>query len=955
VHNVLSDPPFTRVDLVCCRNLLIYLNRAGQAQVLRSLHFALNPGGMLFLGNSETVEAVDGLFAGIDKPRRLYRKTLAIAAGRALPPVQALGAVTPRLAFAIDPPTERPPLESLHDRVARRHAPPTVLVDADETVLHVAERAAHLLRVASGAPSNKLFSLARPELRAELRAALSRAVETGRAVEARRVRLAVNGEPRFVVMTVRPVIDELPAGLVLVAFEEFAETMAPDAAETGRDPVVDVLEEELRRTQARLHSMVGETAASTEELRASNEELQTINEELCSTTEELETSQEELQSINEELTTVNLELGLKVDETSRINDDLQNLMASAEIGVVFVDRELRVRRFSPQAASLMRLLPTDEGRVLTDIRHRLDYPELEQDVFSAMDVLHRVEREVQADDGRWFLARILPYRTSADRIEGAALAFVDVTRRRLADDALQHSENRMRMAAESLRDYAILTLDDTGVVATWSPGAERVFGFNAAEAVGQFFEFLFTEDDRRAGEPARELQTARDAGREEIDRWMVRKDGQRIFCSGITTPMVDGTLVGYAKIARDFTTERLRDHTREGALQEEQAARAALQKANAMKDEFLAVMSHELKNPLSVIQMNTQLLTRLPGLADDRRIERIARAMQSAVTSQGQIINDLLELSRLTTGKVALERDRLDLGEVVRTIEEAVANDIALKRQSLTVDVPGPIWVVADRIRTEQIVWNLITNASKFTPEGGSIRVSLTVQGAVALMTVADTGMGIQPDDLLRVFDMFRQVDRGASRRTTGLGIGLALVKQLAELHGGGVKAHSDGLQQGSAFTVWLPLADPPSLEVALPAEAPVSMTGLRLLLVDDEPDLLQAFAELISLEGAIVSTTSSATDALVHARDGSFDAIISDVAMPERDGYWLARELRKDPRLASIPLVAVSGMARASDKLAALEAGFDAHVGKPLDLDTLSTEVLAALTRRGSGVLLTS
>ncbi len=948
-HNVLSDPPFIKMDLICCRNVLIYLDRAAQAQLLQSFNFALNPGGLLFLGSSETADLVDGLFVVQDKRHRIYQVNTTTRLAVELPPVPNLQhlhplASMPERAVAS---LNRPPLEMLHERVRANHAPPSVLVDADDTALQVDERAAHLLRLPAGAPSNKLTALARPELRADLRAVLSRAARTGRSVESRRIQLVVNGQERFVRITARPALDESPGGLFLVTFDESEETMAPCEEQVpDRDPVIEALEADLRRTQDELRSTRGESAASTEELRASNEELQTINEELRSTTEELETSREELQAVNEELSTVNAELGLKIEETGKANDDLQNLMVSAEIGAVFVDSEMRIKRFTPQAATLFNLRPADVGRPLFDITHRLDYPQLAADASQVLRDLRRVEREVRSSDGRWFLTRVLPYRTSEDRISGAIFTLFDVSSRRAAEERLRLSEQRMRLVADSMRDYAIITMDEAGTISSWSPGAERVFGYTAEEAAGKLIDFIFTPEDLLSGMPRDEMRRAQEQGRAEDDRWHVRQDGQRIFCSGITTPLIDGGLVGYAKIARDFTSTELRDRRQQAALIEERTARETLRKAGAMKDEFLAVMSHELKNPLAVIQVSAQLLERLPGFSAEPRAARAAGAIKTAVASQAQIINDLLELSRVSTGKVVLAPSMVDLPGLIRNIVDAVGPELAAKGQTLEAELAEPLIAMVDPVRIEQIVWNLLTNAIKFTPLRGDIRLSLTIDGDMAKLTVADSGVGIEPALLGDIFEMFRQVDTGTSRSKTGLGIGLALVKQLAELHGGKADATSEGPGLGSQFHVWLPLSGAGASAGTTPQADQRQLEGLRILLVDDELLLLSAFTDLLKLEGASVVAVNTAVRALDTARGETFDVVVSDIAMPERDGYWLARQLRAAEETRRVPMVAVSGMAREADRLKALEAGFDAHIGKPLELDALRITIGDAMAR---------
>ena len=948
VHNALSDPPFTRLELICCRNVLIYLDRVAQSQVLNTFHFSLKPRGLLFLGSSETADAVDGMFQGIDKAHRVYVAKPSLARTRVLPPlpppVQIVLPPADPVAQAQPP---LPPLEALHERVVRNYAPPTVLVDGDDTVLHVSQRASHLLRLPEGAPSNKLMALARPELRAELRAAMARAAESGLTVEAPRIHLIVNGRKRTVTMTVRPAVDELPKGLMLVVFDEADESLAVQADGVAiRDPVIASLEAELLKTQDRLRTTVGESAASTEELRASNEELQTINEELRSTTEELETSREELQSVNEELTTVNGELALGMDETGKVNDDLHNLMSLADIGAVFVDKAMRIKRFTPQAATVFNMISPDVGRPLLDITHRLVYPQLEADLTEVMRSLKRIEREVQSHEGRWYMARVAPYRTADDHIDGAVLVLFDITSRKAAEDQLRVTEQRMALVAQSMRDYAIITMDPAGKIETWSAGAERIFGYDAREVRGLPFAMLFSEEDRQSGKPEEELRTARESGRADDDRWHIRKDGSRIFCSGMTTPLGEGASLGFAKIARDFTDAELLEQRRKTEFAAERASNGRLLQNSAMKDEFLAVMAHELRNPLSVIHLNVQLWSRLPSAINDPRAVRSARIISAAVASQAQIIEDLLDVSRVNMGKVALDPSMLDLADLTRNVLEAARTDAQAKEQVLESQLVDAR-VFADPVRIEQIVWNLVSNAIKFTPEKGTVKVRLSVKGDTAKLEVTDTGIGLEGKDLDRVFDMLHQVDIGhGHQRKKGLGIGLALVKQLAELHGGRVQALSQGIGQGSRFIVWLPLAKGEASEAtARPAGA--GLQGLSLLVVDDEPELLSALGELVEAESGHVTMAGDAQTALELARRGAFDAVLSDLTMPGRDGHWLAARLRETQETRHLPLVAVSGMSRASDRMRAMASGFDAHVSKPLDMQLLRAGVLEAISRR--------
>jgi two-component system CheB/CheR fusion protein len=811
-HNVLQDPPFSKLDLITCRNLLIYLDRDVQAHVLAMFHFALRPGGYLFLGSSESAEVASKFFTPIDKKHRIYRANLIPRSGIYLPdptrqmPVQSAVGVAAQHA-AQERRTRS--LADIHRRAVDDRLPPSILVDRDGHVAHVSDNAGTYLRMTGGTPSYQLTALIVPELRLELRASLFQAAQDGRAVRSHPVRLHRDGGVLSVTIEVRPVRDEdTDAGYQLVVFHEQDASAKPapeDDPSIEQTPILLQLEEELKRAKEQLQITVEESETSGEELKASNEELQSINEELRSATEELETSKEELQSINEELITVNHELKLKMDETAKVNDDLHNLVASTDIATVFVDREMCIKRFTPRAADVFRLIPADVGRSLLDLNHSLDYADLAADAEQAFHALRSIDREVGSHDGRWYIARILPYRTAEDRIEGAVLTFVDITRRRNAEETARSSEERMRLVADSAVDYAFITTDPEGFITSWSRGAERIFRYSASDAIGLHGDFIFTPEDKARGAFRLEMEMASAQGRANDDRWYMRSDGQRIFCSGITTPLRQGGFHGYAKIARDVTADKQREREREELLEAETASREQAQNAVELKDEFLAVMSHELKHPLNVILMNAELVGRSAASADDPSLGRAADTIRRTVEGQAQIIDDLLDLSRLNTGKLALNLGPVNVCECIRRVVDDMEHGLAARQVSLTLALPAAdLTITADTARIEQVVWNLLSNALKFSREGGHIEVSLEVGPDHASLSIVDAGVGMAAGMVPQVFDMFEQ---GPDRRSRsgGLGIGLALVRHLVELHGGSVRAASDGPDRGSVFTVVLP------------------------------------------------------------------------------------------------------------------------------------------------------
>ena len=932
LHNVLSDPPFSRVDLVCCRNLLIYLDREAQSRVLETFRFALKPGGVLFLGVSESTDAAPSLFIGVDKKNRIYKTNPHARALRHLPPDSEL---VREHALPKQPRPERRGLSEssfaeLHRKFLAQVSAPSVLVDVRYTVLHLSENAGKFLRHGGGAPSLSLLNNVPVELRIELRMALFQAAESGETIKTRPVAVprGAGQLPTQVQMTVKRFGESgSESNLLLVLFDELTDTLplvSLDNASPAHQQLISQLEAEIGQIKSHLQDTLEYSETSTQELKASNEELQAINEELRSASEELETSKEELQSINEELTTVNYELKFKVEETNKVNDDLQNFIASTDIATIFIDRTLRIKRYTPQATRIFNLIATDNNRSLLDITHKLDYDALDKDLTRVFKTLNVVERQVVSSEGKSYLARIQPYRTLDDRIIGAVLTFVDVSALRKAEATVRTREESLRIAAQTTRDYAILTLDEKGLITAWNQGAERIFGYSEEDAIDQPFDLIFSPEDRAAGAPAKELIVARDNGRCTEDRWHWHKKGRGIFCSGVLTHLKGGT-GGFAKIVRDKTESKT-----EQTLGEERLAIEL--KANELKDEFLAVMSHELKHPLNLIQVNTELLISQPEVRALPIVVRVGKTIQQAVVSQTQIIDDLLDLSRARTGKLMLTLAVVDLKELVSTIVAAVQD--RAQQQNLTLSYQShdaAVMALCDRVRTEQIFWNLINNAIKFTPAGGRIDLQLACESGFAKFSVADTGQGISSEVLPKVFGMFKQEGRrgGRSQNNTGLGVGLALVQELTVAQGGRVLAESQGLDQGSTFTVWLPSANckPEALLTTAPE---ASLKGLKILLVDDMVDLLEPFAELLQQEGASTDMALGGQAALDLLDANTYDLLISDIGMPYMDGYELIRKIRKRPGLEKLKAIALSGYGRQVDTMRALQSGFDAHLSKP-------------------------
>jgi two-component system CheB/CheR fusion protein len=487
-HNLLADPPFSKIDLIACRNLLIYLQRDVQREVVELFHYALRPEGVLMLGTSETVGRAD-LFRLEDKQHCFYRRRNVPTREPALP-VFTLANGGARLPQLVRPrPTSESPVSYalLHAQMLDRRAPPSLVINQDHNVVHLSADAGKYMRVPAGDPTTNLFKLVREELRLELRAALHTAEKERRPIRSKPIELDLEGDKQRVVVVISPAEAPQHEGFALVVFEPQLEPVsATEANAADLDANARDLRVELDLTRQRVQGLIEQYETSHEELQSANEELQSANEELRSTMEELETSKEELQSLNEELTTVNQENRHKVEELSQLSSDLQNLMAATDIATLFLDRDLRIWRFTPQVGELFNVRASDRGRPLTHLTHRLGYDDIAADARRVLDKLSPIEHEVQDQAGRWYLARVLPYRSARDQIGGVVITFIEITERKRAEQALRQSAeaNAFRLAlSDAVRPLADpLEVETTAV---WKLGerfgADRVFHVELAE------------------------------------------------------------------------------------------------------------------------------------------------------------------------------------------------------------------------------------------------------------------------------------------------------------------------------------------------------------------------------------------------------------------------------------------------------------------------------------------
>jgi PAS domain S-box-containing protein len=543
-------------------------------------------------------------------------------------------------------------------------------------------------------------------------------------------------------------------------------------------------------------------------------------------------------------------------------------------------------------------------------------------------------------DGSRFWANVVITALFDDRkqVRGFLKITRDLTERRQAEDQLRVSEERFRLLVESVEDYAIFMLDPEGHIVSWNVGAHRIKGYAASEILGQHFSTFYPPEEVAIGKPAALLRTALATGQVEDEGWRVRKDGTRFWANVVITAVHDaeGRLRGFAKVTRDLTQRRYIE---------------SLESAGREMSEFLAMLSHELRNPLAPIRNAVALMAAREATDPTTQWARDVIDRQTALLAH--LVEDLLDVTRITVGKLQLRLEPTDMAAVIGRAVETIRPVVEARRHHLTVSTPEqPLRVVADLVRLTQVLTNILTNAAKYTPDGGRIALILEHDGTEAVVRVRDSGMGIAPELLPRIFDLFAQGQQGLDRREGGLGVGLALARRLMQLHGGSVTASSEGRGRGSEFVIRLPLATGAPLPSSSDAEADQRIgAGRNVLVVDDNVDSAQGLALLLDLWGFAPRIAHDGPGALAAAATHQPVAVLLDIGLPGMDGYEVARRLRVMPGFDATPIIAVSGYGQEEDQLRARAAGFDQHLVKPVEADRLRSTLQEQLSGRKPAV----
>ena len=565
--------------------------------------------------------------------------------------------------------------------------------------------------------------------------------------------------------------------------------------------------------------------------------------------------------------------------------------------------------------------------------------ELLDRVYATGELLTAREARVMLGDEKFFNFIYQPVLSAKGKVDGIIVFAFDVT---TEVRARHESEEMFRLLVGSVTDYAIFMLDPDGRVATWNDGAHRIKGYEREEILGRHFSIFYPEEDVRAGKPQRLLQIARAEGRVEDEGWRVRKDGTRFLADVIITAVHDdhGTLRGFAKVTRDVSARKNAEETQRQLL--------VSQEVNRSKDEFLAVISHEMRSPLTSILGWARML-RIGGLDEETTLEAL-EALERSAQAQVHLIEDLLDDTRITSGKLRLNKRPLQMKAVIESALSDLTPAAEVKNVRLRLEMGCETCPIeADPVRLQQVIWNVVSNAIKFTPDGGTVSVRVDRHDPNARIEVRDTGRGISPDVLAQLFQRFRQAD-SASERKAGIGLGLAISKYLVEQHGGTIRAWSEGIGRGATFTIELPLAgesaDSFSKRDPNRTEDLADLTGVKVLIVEDEADTRDVLSTVIERCGGEVRSTAHASEAFGEVTTWQPDVIVCDIALPDMDGCAFITDLRKRSR---VPALALTVFGSAEEEARVRGCGFDVFRQKPIEPADFAHEI-ARLAKQPAG-----
>ncbi|MHB1393943.1 MAG: MASE3 domain-containing sensor histidine kinase [Clostridia bacterium] len=825
-HNVVNNPPFHKIDLLTCRNLLIYFQPDLQTRIISTFQFALQTNGFMFLGPSESTRELGNYFSTFDTKWKIFkRKDM-----KRRPLVDDFSVVSTGMKVIQSKPAEEYftkmarsnwEMEEIYTSLIEECLPPSVLVDENGELVQICGDVDKYLKVPRGKVHYDIQKMVPKELSTALGTAISKVRKEKKTVTYTNIKVKLGQEQININLVVKPLFTKKSGALILIIFEEVKSSVSQGDYIDNFDTISELhgritdLEQELQYTKESLKTSI-------EEIETSSEELQSANEELLVSNEEMHSTNEELQSVNEELMVVNTQYQYKIQELADLNNDMTNFLNSTTIGTIFLDSNLCVRKFTPAITKVVNLIEQDTGRPIGHISHNLGNEDLVKESRKVMDNLIPIEKEIRGSNNKWYILKYSPFRTNENAIKGIVLSLVDITALKEAEENQRKNRERYEKLVE-LSPFAVTIINNGRILFSNTSGLNLFQVKSPDELIGKpISKYLDVNELQLTSKQNEYIQTG-EYTVTPLEKRIIRTDGSVIHVEVTSMPFSmegdDSQLI----ILRDITFSKLADELR----QDNESRKKLLNEAialDALKSEFFSNLSHELRTPLNVIMSTLQLLESQRKSSDTKTATdkhgKYYNIMKQNCYRQLRLVNNMIDITKIDSGFFEVNQQNHNIVSVVENITLSVSEYVKSKGIELVFDTDVEEKVIAcDLDNIERIMLNLLSNSVKFTQEGGNINVNMSNNGDTLLISVKDSGIGIPKDKQGIIFDRFRQVDRSLTRNHEGSGIGLSLVKSLVELHGGNVTVQSE-YGKGTEFIVEMPIRTVPEDDTIVKGES---------------------------------------------------------------------------------------------------------------------------------------